>query len=265
MYIPDSVAYRQSYDPYMQPLLIESAPTSPISNGRVLYVVAAQNEGKAFIRGYTGTESMVEPWKPTPIGKNAHLVMSGVGKANAAAATALALSTGTFGIVISIGIGGLLPVTRFSNANKNLSLGDVVLANRTSFADEGVQTDDKFLPMHTIGFPLSSRDSDAFMPASHVMLKLQSVVNAMVPVATVSTCSGTDVLAQQVADRTECCVEAMEGAAVMLVAARLGIPGAELRVISNTTGSRKNQRWDLRLAFETLERLAAQLRSMDDA
>lgn len=253
-----------SYDTGMQPLPTESAPTSPRSGNKSLYVVAAQNEAKAFLQGYLGGHPQLEPWKPTIVGKNAHVILSGVGKANAAAATAVALSTSIYTSVISIGIGGLLPPSS-ENTNKNLSLGSVVLASFSRFADEGVQTDDNFIPMHTLGFPLSPRDAQGFAPCDQLILKLQGLVQAMVPVATVSTCSGTDAMAQQIVARTACCVEAMEGAAVMLVADQMGIPGAELRVISNTTGSRTNQRWDIGLAFATLEQLAAQLRIIDES
>ena len=65
------------------------------------------------------------------------------------------------------------------------------------------------------------------------------------PIATVATCSGTDDAAREVVIRTGALAEAMEGAAVVHAALRLDLPGIELRSISNTTGDRGQQRWDL--------------------
>ena len=81
---------------------------------------------------------------------------------------------------------------------------------------------------------------------------LKPLCDATGPVATVSTCSGTDSLAAAVQTRTGAVVEAMEGAAVALVARRLDIPCGELRVVSNTTGDRPNQQWDIRGALDRL-------------
>lgn len=47
----------------------------------------------------------------------------------------------------------------------------------------------------------------------------------------------------------------MEGAAVLLAAHRLGIPAAEIRVISNTTGDRDRQVWDFGAGFAGMRRV----------
>ena len=72
------------------------------------------------------------------------------------------------------------------------------------------------------------------------------------PIATVATCSGTDAAAAEVARRTGAVAEAMEGAAVVHAARRLRTRAIELRVISNTTGDRPAQRWDLTGALSAL-------------
>jgi len=73
-------------------------------------------------------------------------------------------------------------------------------------------------------------------------------------IATVATCSGTDLQAQQVARRTRAIAEAMEGAAVVHAARRLGVPAIEIRTISNTTGDREQQQWNLEGALAALAR-----------
>ena len=51
--------------------------------------------------------------------------------------------------------------------------------------------------------------------------------------------------------------EAMEGAAVVHAARRLGLPGGEVRVISNSTGDRAKQQWDIARAFAAMHTLGA--------
>ena len=79
------------------------------------------------------------------------------------------------------------------------------------------------------------------------------------PIATVATCSGTDEAARQVEQRTGAVAEAMEGAAVVHAAFRLGVGAIELRTISNTTGNRQQQIWKL---DEALTALSSAVRKM---
>ncbi|MBL8760188.1 MAG: futalosine hydrolase, partial [Phycisphaerae bacterium] len=74
-------------------------------------------------------------------------------------------------------------------------------------------------------------------------------------IATVSVCSGTDELAAEIRSRTGAIAEGMEGAACGLVAARMGVRFAELRVVSNHTGRRDRQGWNLEGAFRRLGEL----------
>ncbi|MFN7614153.1 MAG: hypothetical protein ACK5P8_03050 [Phycisphaerae bacterium] len=68
--------------------------------------------------------------------------------------------------------------------------------------------------------------------------------------------SGTSV-ARAVAVRTKAIAETMEGAACALVSLRAGIPFVEVRAISNYTGDRAKQAWDIKGALASLERLFA--------
>jgi futalosine hydrolase len=68
----------------------------------------------------------------------------------------------------------------------------------------------------------------------------------------VATCSGTDAAAHAVRTRTGAMAEAMEGAAVVHAARRAGVPAIEIRSISNTTGDRAKQQWNIAAAFAAL-------------
>lgn len=182
----------------------------------------------------------------------AHVIVSGIGRTNAAAATTAALlEEGPFGGVLSVGIAGALPESM-------LQPGELVVATECVYMEEGLQSPAGFIDTEAMGFPLGD------FPGNRV--PVQARLTAFLPgplhrgaIATVATCSGTDALAAEVERRTGAIAEAMEGAAVVHAALRLGIPGGEVRVISNSTGDRERQRWDMSRAMASLHALGARL------
>lgn len=160
------------------------------------------------------------------------MVVTGVGKANAAAGVARVFDPTRHSTVISLGVGGALPRSR-------LGLLDVVVATRSVYADEGVQTPDRFIDIASCGFapgqgigPANEAppahlamgvDTDAAM-VQHISQRLSARTGV---VATVSTCSGRNRHATLVVERTGGIVEAMEGAAV----------GFTVKRIAHETGS----------------------------
>lgn len=194
------------------------------------------------------------------------LLLSGVGKANAAAATARCLDTSRHALVLSLGIAGALPSapagTRVAPvaAAVPLALGSIIVATRSVYADEGVQTPGAWVDCAAMGFgPGPGFEGMSLAGDAALVAALAPVAQATGPVATVSTCSGTNTLAATIAARTGALAEAMEGAAVGQVAARLGMRFAEVRTISNTTGDREKQIWNMPLALAALRRVAARL------
>lgn len=202
---------------------------------QLLLVVAAPSEARAVVG------KAVRPWETVTVSDRVELIMSGVGKANAAGATARACDPSRHTGVISLGIGGALP-------GSGLSIGDVVIGTASAFADEGVLTEDGFEDLGERGFPPWGGEGSA-VPADRVLARWTGEAVAVVAhrgvIATVSTCSGTDEMADEVLSRTGAIAEGMEGAAVGATAARLGVPFVEVRVISNDTGDRECQVWDL--------------------
>ncbi len=232
------------------------------SGGRVLIVVAAASEAAALLRGFALEVEPPAEWGVFPVSDEVDLILSGVGKANGSGATASALDPGVYSAVLNIGIGGTLE----RDAAAEL-LGLVVGASESVFADEGVAGPDGFRSLAEFGFPpvpaMGDRASGDGVPGDAGLLRSlagMGVIDQTGVVATVSSCSGSDAGAVAVAARTGAIVEAMEGAAVGLVALRLGIPFAEVRVVSNTTGDRDRQVWDFPAAMRGLERIGAILR-----
>lgn len=177
------------------------------------------------------------------------MVCTGVGKSQAAGAAAWACGTISCQGVLSIGLGGVLP-----KPPHEVGVGAAVLASRSLFADEGGLTPDGFRSIDAMGFPVAAF-GETGMPCDPMWAApLGRVADATGWIATVSTCSGTDASARTVADRTGAIVENMEGAAVAAAISRLPKPPrfAEIRVISNTTGDRGAQQWDLPRALDRL-------------
>jgi futalosine hydrolase len=187
------------------------------------------------------------------VGEHVDLVLSGVGKSNAAGAVARVLDASRHGLVLNIGVAGSLP-----GPDGMAPLSSIHIASSCIFADEGLETPEGFMDCGQMGFPLVEQLGRA-IPTDPSIARTLAPLGKVGPIATVSTCSGTDALARQVVKRTGALVEAMEGAAAALVARRLGVPMAEVRVISNTTGDRKAQRWEMSDALATLAQVIGQM------
>jgi futalosine hydrolase len=180
------------------------------------------------------------------------LVVTGVGKANAAAGLAATLNPTRHAAILNIGIGGTLP-------GSDAGLGMLVVATASVYADEGLETSEGFVDCAALGFPLGPFSGSAVPADPRLLELLRPQTDRAGRIATVSTCSGTEALAAQVVARTGAMAEAMEGAAVAHVAARLGVPCAEVRAISNTTGDRVRQRWEIGPALAAITRLIGRL------
>ncbi len=242
-----------------------ATPTTTLLDGLskpALLIVAAPTEANALLEGFGCSEEQRTHtahtfWQPLRIRDNLSMVLSGVGKANAAAALAWAIASQPSDrpkpVVLSIGLAGALP------AHPAMSVGQVVCADCCHLADEGVQTDNAFHSLADLGFPASKNRGETFSCSTDMVALLAPLADRLGSCATVSTCSGTDDRAAAIASRTGAVAEDMESAAVGLAAAQLGLDFGCLRVISNTTGHRNTQRWDLDAALARLTRLARML------
>ncbi len=206
----------------------------------IIIVVAVEAEAKA-IRPIDG----------------AQIVIAGVGRTNAASATTEAIlnawKRGGIDGVISAGIGGTLPVE--PGDDEPLKIGETIVASSCIYAEEGIITARGFAGMEALGFPLGDFAGNA-VPVDEDLLDRLSGTFRIGPIATVATCSGTADAAREVVRRTGALAEAMEGAAVVHAARRLKVPAIEIRAISNTTGDRAQQVWDLQAGLEALGRAA---------
>jgi len=175
------------------------------------------------------------------------IVAGGIGRTNAAASTTEAiLRHGPFAAVVNVGVAGVLP-------GGKLALGDTVVASACVYVEEGLVTPAGFADVAAMGLSLGDFEGNT-VPVDGGLLSRLAGLFRTGTIATVATCSGTVAAAEAVAERTRAVAEAMEGAAVVHAARRLGVPAIELRVISNTTGDRDEQEWDLAGALVVLGR-----------
>ena len=204
---------------------------------RILVIVAVEAERAAL-----GARCLAAP--------EVRVVVAGIGRTNAAAATAEALAEARaagapFAAVISTGIAGALQ-------GSNLALGTVIVADACIYAEEGIALPEGQGDMRVLGFPLGDFEGNR-VPVDGALLVAFRALGPACEIATVATCSGTDAAALSVRTRTGAMAEAMEGAAVVHAARRVGVPAIEIRSISNTTGDRATQRWDIAAAFAALQ------------
>ncbi len=183
-------------------------------------------------------------------GRPVELVLTGPGKANAAAAAACYLAGRRPEACLLFGCGG-------AYAGSGLRIGDLALAEAEVLLDEGSDAPEGFLDLQRLGLPLLEDpplfnriplDDRLFRQARKRLMDLVATDGrgfAGGTFVTVSTCTGTDRQGQARAAASGGICENMEGGALALVARRFGVPLLELRGISNLAARRQRQNWDL--------------------
>jgi futalosine hydrolase len=221
---------------------------------KLLLVVPAPVEARAVLRAFDSSGPVPGMWGLAALTPDVDMLLCGVSKANAAGGVAQCLTTHakTFGGVINIGIAGSL--TNHRSAPPEISVGMMIVSTACIFADEGIVTAQGFADVAQMGFPIDEASGVAFACEEGLVQSVRGCADASGPIATVSTCSGTDDLARAIASRTHALAESMEGAAVALVCKRAGVAMCEARAVSNFTGARAAQAWDIPRALARLER-----------
>ena len=205
---------------------------------------ALQDFAQESVNGVTMTSGTIS-------GRKITLAHSGIGKAAAAATAVSLLSSCRPEALLLFGCGG-------AYLGAELTLGDLALASGEIFGDEGVATPEGFRdlaetrlamrrtpePFYNY-WPVDNELHDWAQPllqahATDNKIKLRSG-----PFVTVSTCTGSTVVATEIEQRTKGLCENMEGAAVALACQQLSTPLLEIRGISNLVEDRDTSRWDL--------------------
>ncbi|SDI91821.1 futalosine hydrolase [Natribacillus halophilus] len=210
---------------------------------KILIMTAVEAEKEAVERGIGETSGI-------------DVAIAGVGPAQAAARTAFALPKDEYRMVVSVGIGG-----GFKN---RAAIGDIVISDRLIAAELGAESSQSFIPIDELGFGtnvITADDSSVQRLSSRLIEKNQRVHTGAI--LTLSMVTGTDDTAHALIHRyPDACAEAMEGFGVATAAAEQNLPVLEIRSISNLTGPRDKENWNIKEALASLEPAGAAIKEV---
>ena len=168
----------------------------------------------------------------------------GIGQVNMAMQLTRLLDTYKPEAVLLCGCGGSYPAS-------GLKIGDLALATSEFYADLGVATAEQFIPLEELDLPQNPRISplvrQSFSLDKTLLERAQKTLSGTIcgPFATVNCCSGYPDLSFELEKRSGAICENMEGAAAAQICTNFAVPLLELRGISNPTGTRDPQQWDV--------------------
>ena len=177
-------------------------------------------------------------------GQDILLSHGGIGQVSMAIQLTRLLSEHKPMAIFLCGCGGSYP-------KRGLKIGDLALATEEIFGDFGVATTDKFIPLNQLDLPQNPQLAPVIQQSFQLNTGLLSWAQEILSdttcglFVTVNCCSGTPELSTELQQRTGGICENMEGAAVAQVCATFDIPLLELRGISNPTGTRDPQQWNI--------------------
>lgn len=192
-------------------------------------------------------------------GINVVLMDTGMGKVNAAHATTYIIEKYPVNAIINIGVSGAYP-------GSGLNIGDIAIASREIYGDEGVIGPGGWGDLREIGIPLADVDGKKYFnefPVTPLAIpplirERKGDVEFKIKTGnfvTVSAATGTQKRARELETRFNALCENMEGAAIAQVCTLHNIPFFEIRGISNIAGIRDKSKWDLQLASENCQKL----------
>lgn len=199
--------------------------------------------------------------------KDVVYAVSGVGKTNAAHAATLLIERFSPKGIMLFGVGGAYP-------HAGLKVGDIAVAEREIYGDEGVLDRDGFHGSDFIGIPLLKRGIRRYFNRFPLDRKLVATAieaserithhSLLITIkcgnfVTVSACTGTRKRARELEIKHKAICESMEGAAVAHVCAMYGIPLMEIRGISNIVEDRDKGKWDIKLAAQNCQKVVIEM------
>jgi len=211
----------------------------------ILIMTAVDAEREAVLRGIAKARSE----QGHEDNSKFDVQLCGVGPVSAAAETATYLAANpNYDLVISAGIGG--------GFIGRATIGSIAIADNIIAADLGAETGDGFSSVDELGFgssriPVEASISEALAKS----IQAAGLPVCLGPILTLSTVTGTQITADELANRIPGAVaEAMEGYGAAFAAHRLNIPVIEIRAISNAVGPRNRELWRIGDALQALER-----------
>ncbi|HWR90317.1 MAG TPA: futalosine hydrolase [Dissulfurispiraceae bacterium] len=161
------------------------------------------------------------------------LCICGIGKANAAHGTTLLIEYHSPDLVCTLGVAGAYP-------SSGLVVGDLAVAEREIYGDEGLLLSDGLKTMESLDLPLFVDGIREFYNEFPLIIPEPfGAVAKKGNFVTLSGCTGTMSRAREIEQRFGAVCETMEGATVAHVCRINGIPACEVRGISNVIEDRE--------------------------
>jgi futalosine hydrolase len=243
-----------------------SRPT-PTGVAPVLVVAATPFELAPLVERLSGADTVDTGWTEAVRGRFAGLAVVaqalGVGKARTAAGLAWSVRAHRPAAILQVGVGG-------AYLGSFLSIGLAMLADADLELDLGIAGDEGWADFEALRVPLLPARSgeraapapaapDRAVPTDTRWTGLLACASGLPRgrFATLDAVTADVERGAAMQRRFDVAIESMEGAAAAAVAARLGVPFAELRAVSNVVGERDRARWDLRGAVRTATDAAA--------
>lgn len=191
--------------------------------------------------------------------QNILLMNTGIGKVNAAHSATFILENYPVKCMISSGVGGAYP-------NSGLKIGDIAIALKEIYGDDGVIARTGWKDLKEIGIPLLQIGAKSYFNEFPLNQAARIPVNSGKGFqikrgifVTVSSVTGTHQRAVELEDRFNAICENMEGAAIAHICAMYSVPFFEIRGVSNMSGIRDKRRWNLMLASENCQQAVLEI------
>ncbi|HEV7232380.1 MAG TPA: futalosine hydrolase, partial [Bacteroidia bacterium] len=175
-------------------------------------------------------------------GLTIHVLITGVGMTSTAFQMGRVMGRSTYSCALNAGLAG--------SFNRNLDLGAVVHITDDCFSELGAEDGDRFVPIGEMGLGAVQKVTSECQFPANPALELIPRVNGI----TVNTVHGNDKSISEIFDRCHPVTESMEGAAFLMACAGAGIPGAQIRAVSNYVERRNREAWNIPLAIRNLNK-----------
>jgi futalosine hydrolase len=203
-------------------------------------------------------------------GSDILILNTGIGKVNAAHSATCVIEHFPFKQMINLGVGGAYP-------GSGLKIGDIAIASKEIYGDDGVITSNGREGLKKIGIPLvqvgkkkyfnefpisnpplippfpGGDHGRGFSFASGNKMEERDFKIKSGNFVTVSATTGTHKRAAELEKRFNAVCENMEGAAIAQVCTIYKVPLLEIRGISNIAGVRDKRKWNLKLASKNCQ------------
>ncbi len=184
-------------------------------------------------------------------GNDIIIMNTGIGKINAAHSATCLFEHYSLKKIVNIGVGGAYPGSGLNN-------GDIAIASKEIYGDDGVIDEKGWMSLKEIGIPLVESGGEKYFneyPVCAVRAIRESPLHVKTGnFVTVSAVSGTQQRAKELEKRFNAICENMEGAAIAHVCAIYNIPMLEIRGISNIAGERDKRKWNMQQASENCQK-----------